>query len=66
MITYKVVTAEVFDGVTPGGDVPRVYSYSVVAKESGVVVAGPFANKGAALAEANLRASAMPGNRVES
>ena len=40
--------------------------YYVIAKESGVLVAGPFEHKGAALAEANLRASAMPGNRVES
>lgn len=30
------------------------------------VVAGPFAHKGMALAEANLLASQKPGNRVES
>lgn len=59
MITYKV--QEIF-----ACDPPHSHGWHVVAKESGVVVAGPFAHKGAALAEANLRASAMPGNRVES
>lgn len=63
MITYKVVqsvgTREAIVGQIPP-------AWSVVAKESGVVVAGPFAHKGMALAEANLRASMAPGNRVES
>lgn len=52
MITYRVA--------------PSSGGYIVVVKESGVVVAGPFAHKGMALAEANLRASQSPGNRVES
>lgn len=63
MITYKVVNFSDLvvhpTNVDDGG-------FYVIAKESGVVVAGPFAHKGMALAEANLRASAMPGNRVES
>lgn len=57
MITYKVVTVEV------AGIVPH---YSVIAKESGVIVFGPTASRNLALAEANLRASTAPGNRVES
>ena len=56
MITYAVVNT--------GTD--HAAAWSVVVKESGVVVAGPFAHKGMALAEANLRASQAPGNRVES
>lgn len=64
MITYKVVTVR---ATAPAPyNVATIIGYSVVAKESGVVIAGPFAHKGMALAEANLRASAAPGNRVES
>ena len=53
MITYKVVT------MSPG-------LYGVIAKESGVFVFGPTPSRNLALAEANLRASQSPGNRVES
>lgn len=54
MITYRVT------------ELAYGHGWVVVAQESGVVVAGPFAHKGMALAEANLRASQAPGNRVES
>lgn len=42
------------------------YGHGYVVKVNGRVVAGPFRHKGMALAEANLLASAKPGNRVES
>jgi acetyl/propionyl-CoA carboxylase alpha subunit len=61
MVTYKVVQGE------PGyGFNAEAPTWVVIVKESGVIVAGPFDTKGAALADANLRASAAPGNRVES